>query len=106
MNLANKISIARIIIIPFFIAAIVYSKLGVALVLFLLAVMSDAADGFIARTLKQKTKLGTMLDPVADKALKRAFQADLHYVTARFGIPDNRTLGPLSTLPVAWPEIL
>lgn len=69
MNLANKISIARIILIPFFIAAIVYSKLGVALVLFMLAVISDAADGFIARTLKQKTELGTILDPIADKLL-------------------------------------
>ena len=69
MNLANKISIARIILIPFFIAAIVYSRLGVALFLFMLAVISDAADGFIARTLKQKTELGTILDPVADKLL-------------------------------------
>ena len=69
MNLANKISIARIILIPFFIAAIVYSRLGVALLLFMLAVISDAADGFIARTLKQKTELGTILDPIADKLL-------------------------------------
>lgn len=69
MNLANRISIARIILIPFFIAAIVYSKLGIALVIFLLAVVSDAADGFIARTLKQKTEIGTILDPVADKLL-------------------------------------
>jgi len=69
MNLANKISIARIILIPFFIAAIIYSKLGVALVLFILAVISDAADGFIARTLRQKTELGTILDPIADKLL-------------------------------------
>ncbi len=69
MNLANKISIARIILIPFFIASIIYSRLDVALFLFMLAVISDAADGFIARTLKQKTELGTILDPVADKLL-------------------------------------
>jgi len=69
MNLANKISIARIILIPFFIAAIVYSRLGVALFLFMLAVISDAADGFIARALKQKTEFGTILDPIADKLL-------------------------------------
>ena len=69
LNLANKISLARIILIPFFIAAIVYSKLEIALSIFTLAVISDAADGFIARTLKQKTKLGTILDPVADKLL-------------------------------------
>lgn len=69
LNLANKITIARIICIPFFIAAIVYSKLQIALLIFILAIISDAADGFIARTLKQKTELGTILDPVADKLL-------------------------------------
>lgn len=69
LNLANKITIARIICIPFFIAAIIYSKLEIALAIFMIAVISDAADGFIARALKQKTELGTILDPVADKLL-------------------------------------
>jgi len=69
MNLANKISIARIILIPFFISAIVYSRMEIALFFFILAVISDAADGFIARTRNQKTQLGTMLDPMADKLL-------------------------------------
>ena len=69
MNLANKISIARIILIPFFIAAIVYSRMKIALFFFALAVISDGVDGFIARALKQKTELGKMLDPVADKLL-------------------------------------
>lgn len=69
MNLANKISIARIISIPFFIAAVVYSKMEIALVVFALAILSDGADGFIARTLNQKTPLGTILDPIADKLL-------------------------------------
>jgi len=69
MNLANKISVARIILIPFFIAAIVYARSDIALVFFILAIISDGVDGFIARTLKQKTKLGTILDPMADKLL-------------------------------------
>lgn len=69
MNLANKITIARIISIPFFIAAIAYSRFDIALFFFLIAVVSDGADGFIARALKQKTILGTILDPVADKLL-------------------------------------
>jgi cardiolipin synthase len=69
MNLANKISIARIISIPFFIAAIVYSRMDLALLVFILAVVSDGVDGFVARTLKQKTQLGTILDPIADKML-------------------------------------
>lgn len=69
MNLANKISIARIILIPFFIASVVYSRMDIALVFFVLAVLSDAVDGLIARTFNQKTRLGAMIDPVADKLL-------------------------------------
>ena len=69
LNLANKITMARIIAVPFFIAAVIYSKLEIALAIFIIAVISDGADGFIARALKQKTELGTILDPVADKLL-------------------------------------
>ena len=69
LNLANKITIVRIVLIPFFIAAIIYARLEIALGIFILAVISDAADGFIARALKQKTVLGTILDPIADKLL-------------------------------------
>ncbi|MBN1526862.1 MAG: CDP-alcohol phosphatidyltransferase family protein [Candidatus Omnitrophica bacterium] len=69
MNLANKITIARIILIPFFIASVIYSRLDIALVIFICAVISDGLDGFIARTMNQKTFLGTVLDPVADKLL-------------------------------------
>lgn len=69
VTLANKISIVRIILIPFFITSVVYSRLDIALGFFILAIISDAADGFIARALKQQTQLGTILDPVADKLL-------------------------------------
>lgn len=69
MNLANKISIARIILIPFFITAIIYSRMDIALLLFVLAIISDGVDGFIARAMDQKTKLGTIIDPIADKLL-------------------------------------
>jgi cardiolipin synthase len=69
MNLANKISIARIILIPFFITSVVYSRMDLALLFFIIAVVSDGVDGFVARALKQKTQLGTILDPIADKML-------------------------------------
>lgn len=69
LNLANRITMSRIILTPLFIAAVVYARMDIALVFFTLAVISDALDGFIARTLKQKTILGTILDPVADKIL-------------------------------------
>ena len=75
MNLANKISIFRILLIPFFIACILYYGEGreylrfVALVIFLLAAISDAVDGGIARLRNQVTELGRVLDPIADKLL-------------------------------------
>ncbi|MDD5450073.1 MAG: CDP-diacylglycerol--glycerol-3-phosphate 3-phosphatidyltransferase [Candidatus Omnitrophica bacterium] len=75
MNYANKISIARILLIPFFIGSIVYyrNEGSVAsylpLFIFFIAVISDALDGFIARRFNQKTELGAILDPIADKLL-------------------------------------
>ncbi|MCP4649858.1 MAG: CDP-diacylglycerol--glycerol-3-phosphate 3-phosphatidyltransferase [PVC group bacterium] len=75
MNIANWISIFRIILIPFFISAVVYYSPDkdylryVALSIFLLAVISDGIDGYIARTKKLKTVLGSFLDPMADKLL-------------------------------------
>jgi cardiolipin synthase (CMP-forming) len=69
MNLANKISIARIILIPFFVSAIVYGRMEIALALFIIAAITDGADGFIARAFNQKTDLGAILDPIADKML-------------------------------------
>ena len=69
MNLPNKISIARIILVPFFITAVIYARMDIALVFFILAIISDGVDGMIARAANQKTKFGTILDPVADKLL-------------------------------------
>jgi len=75
MNLANKISILRVLLIPFFIGSIVYYKNeGTAasylpLLIFFIAVISDALDGFMARRFNQKTELGAIIDPIADKLL-------------------------------------
>ena len=69
MNLATKITIGRIILIPFFIASVVYSRMDLALAIFIIAVITDGVDGYIARKQKQKTQLGTILDPLADKLL-------------------------------------
>lgn len=75
MNFANKISTFRILCVPFFIASIVYYAPEkdylrfVALVIFLLGVLSDAVDGYIARISKQQSKAGLVLDPLGDKLL-------------------------------------
>ena len=69
MNLANRITVTRIILTPLFIAAVIYGRMDIALVLFAMAVISDGLDGLVARTMYQKTILGTILDPLADKIL-------------------------------------
>ncbi len=75
MRFANKISGLRILIIPFFISTLLYYQPQkdylrfVALGIFLLAISTDAIDGYIARIKNEKTTIGTILDPLADKLL-------------------------------------
>ena len=75
MGLANKISIFRILLAPAIVAALLYyhperdALRFVAFGLFLVGILSDAVDGFLARRQRQETELGTMLDPIADKTL-------------------------------------
>jgi len=75
MNFANKISIFRILIVPFFIASLIYYTpekdflRWIALLVFILAVISDAVDGYVARKSKQISKAGVVLDPLGDKLL-------------------------------------
>lgn len=75
MTLANQITIGRLILLPVFIVLIMSYTQGdalyriLALVVFVVAAVSDAVDGFIARAYDQKTRLGTVLDPLADKLL-------------------------------------
>lgn len=72
MNLPNKLTLTRIILIPFFIAAIYVPFTGhyfVALAIFALASLTDFFDGKIARKYNLVTDLGKFLDPIADKVL-------------------------------------
>ncbi len=69
MNWANRITLLRIILIPFFVGALIYGHLDRAFWIFSLAVVTDAVDGYIARMHSQKTILGSFLDPLADKLL-------------------------------------
>ena len=69
MGLANQLTILRIFLIPVFIILIGYNKPLYALAIFIIAGLTDALDGFIARKFNQITTLGKILDPIADKAL-------------------------------------
>ncbi len=68
-NLPNILTIARILLLPFFAASLIYGSYQYALILFLAAAITDVLDGLIARMKKQTTDFGSILDPVADKFL-------------------------------------
>jgi cardiolipin synthase len=65
----NLLTLMRLFIIPFLVIEILDGQYGIAFALFMLAGLSDALDGLIARLLSQKTTLGLYLDPIADKLL-------------------------------------
>lgn len=75
LTFANKITICRIVTVPFFIVSVLYFSpvreylRYWALGFFLFAVISDVIDGYVARTRHQKTRAGAILDPLADKIL-------------------------------------
>jgi cardiolipin synthase len=65
----NQLTLLRLMFVPFVIITILDHHYGWALIIFLIAGISDAVDGLLARALHQRTKLGEYLDPVADKLL-------------------------------------
>ena len=74
MSLANKLSLFRILLVPAFVACLIYYRPGeseflryLAVGLFVVGVVTDAVDGYVARAEKQATRLGAILDPAADK---------------------------------------
>jgi CDP-diacylglycerol--glycerol-3-phosphate 3-phosphatidyltransferase len=81
MTTANKITLTRIFMIPLFVLMAVYYGQSVArgdplewqrytaIAIFVLAAASDGIDGYIARRYNQRSKLGVILDPIADKGL-------------------------------------
>lgn len=102
MSLANKLSIFRILLIPFFVLCLVYYRPPsewlryTALGIFIVGVVTDAVDGYVARAMAQSTRLGTILDPLADK---------LFLITAYLCLALISTLPPPYKLP-AWVPIL
>src|SRR5689334_17000741 len=76
MTTANKITILRILLIPFFVVeALYYVRTGnevhrlMAIISFAVAAICDGVDGYIARRYNQRSELGAILDPLADKLL-------------------------------------
>src|SRR5438445_1376135 len=81
MTTANKITIVRILMIPAFVTMAIYYGQSIqrgtpaewerftAIAIFLAAALSDGLDGFVARHYNQRSSLGMILDPIADKGL-------------------------------------
>ncbi|HLP76459.1 MAG TPA: CDP-diacylglycerol--glycerol-3-phosphate 3-phosphatidyltransferase [Candidatus Paceibacterota bacterium] len=76
MTTANKVTIVRILLIPFFVVEVMnYQRTGLevhrffAILAFAIAAICDGVDGYIARRYNQKSELGAILDPLADKLL-------------------------------------
>ncbi|MFZ5805822.1 MAG: CDP-alcohol phosphatidyltransferase family protein [Verrucomicrobiota bacterium] len=92
MTAANYITLFRFFLIPVFIGAMLYynasGQSGVpdeayrwtAVLAFLIAAISDAVDGYVARAFNQKSALGSVLDPIADKTLILSALIVLSYV--------------------------
>tara|TARA_R110000850_G_scaffold92555_6_gene196421 strand:- start:78 stop:686 length:609 start_codon:yes stop_codon:yes gene_type:complete len=99
MTLANKITVTRLLLIPVFVVFAAYYSISItegqedtrlrwaALIVFALASLSDALDGYIARNFNQSTKLGRALDPVADKLLLLSGVVTLSVTQWHSGLP-------------------
>ena len=99
MTTANKITITRILMIPLFVAMAIYYGHGVrhghaeewqraaAILLFALAALSDGLDGYIARHYNQRSRLGLVLDPIADKGLLLAGIVTLTFSNWHYEFP-------------------
>jgi cardiolipin synthase (CMP-forming) len=69
LSFPNQLTLLRMVFLPFIIIKLVEGHYRTALILFVLAGLSDGLDGLLARVLKQQTVLGQYLDPIADKLL-------------------------------------
>ncbi len=69
MTLANQLTLLRICLVPALVIVVVYGYFGWALSLFFIAAVTDGLDGLVARLRHERTHLGTILDPLADKLL-------------------------------------
>ncbi|MCT8976803.1 CDP-diacylglycerol--glycerol-3-phosphate 3-phosphatidyltransferase [Clostridium sp. CX1] len=76
MNLANKLTILRIILVPVFLIFITVKDIPygnlIAIAIFIIASVTDTLDGYIARSRNQVTRFGKFMDPLADKLLVTA----------------------------------
>ncbi len=105
-SLPNIITIARLLLVPVIVSMIVAGEWRNAFFVFVLAGISDAADGWLAKTFDLRTELGAFLDPVADKALLMSIYVALgiaHAIPATLAIlVVSRDVMILGGVIIAW----
>lgn len=69
VTLPNMLTIVRMVLIPFFVTLVFYQRFVLALITFVVAGITDGLDGLLARRFNQRSQLGTVLDPIADKLM-------------------------------------
>jgi cardiolipin synthase (CMP-forming) len=69
LSIPNIITLGRIILVPVIVWAIASAQMEIAFSIFIIAGVSDAVDGFLAKRFNMRSELGALLDPLADKAL-------------------------------------
>jgi len=68
-DIPNLITVVRLLLVPPIVVSLLRADYGLALLLFVAAGLSDALDGFLAKTFNWTSRLGGLLDPIADKLL-------------------------------------
>jgi cardiolipin synthase (CMP-forming) len=80
INIANGLTAARVLLVPVFAYLLISDRGKAALLVFAVCGATDALDGLLARWLRQRTLVGTLLDPIADKLLMATAFIVLAYV--------------------------
>jgi len=109
MNIANKITISRFLLVPIFLVCLLYTDSSqnffrwAATFIFTFACLTDAIDGFIARNFSQRTHLGALIDPLADKTL---LVSAFFLLTFLNNIPSEMRIPPWLTVIVISRDML
>src|SRR5499425_1797265 len=69
VTVPNLLTVFRMVLIPVFVSLLFYQRFVIALAIFVVAGLTDGLDGLLARRFDQKSQLGTILDPIADKMM-------------------------------------
>ncbi len=109
MNLANNLTVLRILLVPLFVGTLLYYSpekaflRNVGAAIFVIACLTDALDGYLARKMNEKTVLGSYIDPIADKLLLLSGFLSLSLMNH---LPDAMRIPAWVTIPIISRDVL